>query len=279
MAKTSFTGLKRYRSRSKRRSTSNVKKARYQAPTARNQKRQIIHNAKDIRRLRSLLPPVVFTDYQYKQEVLATISEDGLPTLAIQSYVLTDFSKWSPVLRISPSVQDAVATQIMRFNINMRYSLVNSDYAQISIFICTMRKDHANRDPTVSPLQSGSDFIVGNDLLNARLNPAIFKCHYVRNITLTKNALFTPPIQQNNQPAFASDPFSTYKKGNINIRPNIRVRSPAIETWKALPYGQLPFYQRYFLLTFINSNNSAAIAAGTQARIDMDFMATCKNSA
>ena len=256
-----------------------MKKTRFQAPTARNQKRQILHNAKDIVKLRRLLPQNVFTDWQYKQEILGTIGDDGLPTLAIQSYVLTDFSKWSPVLRISPSVADAVATHIMRFNINMRYTLVNSDWAQISIFIVTMRKDHANRDPTVSPLQSGADFIVGNDLLNPRLNPDIFKCHYVRNITMTKNALFTAPVTTGQNPAFSGDPFSTYRKGNINIKPNIKVRSPAIETWKALPYGQLPYYQRYFLLTFINSQNTAAIAEGTQVRVDMDFMATCRNTA
>lgn len=254
-------------------------KVRYQAPTAKNQKRQISHNAKDIVRLRKLLPPVVYTDWQYKEEILGAISDDGLPTLAIQSYVLVDFSKWANVLRISSSVADAVATQIIRFNLNMRYTLVNSDWAQITVFIVTMRKDHANRDPTVSPLQSGEDFITGENLLNPRLNPGIFKCHFVRNVTLTKNALFTPPFQTGQTPAFSGDPMTTFKRGNVNIKPNIRVRAPGINEWKNLPYGQLPYYQRYFMLTFINSNNTAAIASGTQARVDFDMLATCRNSA
>lgn len=252
---------------------------RYQAPTARNQKRQILSNAKDIVRLRRLLPPVVYTDWQYKEGILAEISNDGQPTLGIKAFCLTDFSKWSDVLRISPSVADAVATHITRFNINMRYTLVNSDWAQITVFIVTLRKDYSNRDPTVDPLQSGADFITGEFLLNPRLNPAIFKCHFVRNITLTKNAFLTPPVVQGTQPAFAGEPTVTFKKGNINMKPNIHVRSPSIETWKALPPNQLPFYQKYYILTFINANNTQAIAEGTQARVDMDFLATCRNSA
>lgn len=280
MARTRFTGLKRYRSRSRRRRTSNVKRVKLQAPSARNQKRQILHNAKDITRLRRLLPPVVFCDWQYKEGILGELSSDGNPTLGIKAFCLTDFSKWSDVLRISPSVADAVATQITRFNINMRYTLVNSDWAQMTIFIVTLRKDYANRDPVLEPLQSGADFVTGEFLFNPRLNPAIFKCHYVRNVTMTKNALLTPPFIASQQSgAFSGDPFTTYKKGNINMKPNIRVRSPSIETWKGLPPQQLPYYQRYYLLTFINSNNTAAIADGTQCRIDMDFLATTRNSA
>lgn len=279
MARTSITGLKRYRSRSRSRRRSNVKRVKLQKPSASNQKRQILHNAKDIIRLRKLLPPVVFCDWQYKEEILSTIADDPAPSTAIQAYALTDFSKWQNVLRISPSVADAVATHVTRFNINMRYSLVNSDWAIFSVFIVTLRKDHANRDPTVSPLQSGSDFISGEDLINQRLNPAVFKVHYARYVTLTKNALFTPAFQTPQSPPFSGDPMTTFKKGNINIKPNIRVRAPAIETWKLLPYAQLPFYQRYFLLTFITQSNSAAIAQGTQARIDMDFLATTRNSA
>lgn len=277
MPSTRFTGLKRYRSRSRRRRTSNVKRVKLQAPSAKNQRRQILTNAKNLVRLRRLLPPVVYCDWQYKEEILSIIGTDPNPTTAIQAYVLTDFSKWGDVLRISPAVADAVATHIIRFNINMRYSLVNSDWCQMSIFIVTMRKDHANRDPTVSPLQSGSDFVTGNDLLNPRLNTAVFKVHYCRYITMTKNTWLTPPV--GGQTPFSGDPFTTYRKGNINIKPNIKVRSPAIETWKALPYAQLPYYQRYFLLTFITQANSAAIAVGTQARIDMDFLATTRNSA
>lgn len=236
-------------------------------------------NARMIRHLARNMPSKVYCDWQYKEEILAIISEDSLPTTAIQSYVLTDFSKWQNVLRISSTVADEVATRILRFNINMRYSLVNSDWAQMTIFVVTMRKDHANRDPTVSALQSGSDFITGANLLNPRLNANVFKVHYVRNITLTKNTWLTPPFATPNSPPFAGDPFSTYRKGNVNIRPNIRVRAPAINKWKELPYAQLPYYQRYFLLTFITSNNTAAIAQGTQARIDMDFLSTTLNTA
>lgn len=280
MARTKISGLKKSGgARKRRRSTSVSTRAKWQKPTARNQRSQILGNARMISKIRRLLPPVVYCDWQYKQEILGEISPDGLPTLAIQSYVLTDFSKWQDVLRISPTVADAVATHIVRFNIDMRYSLVNSDWAQMSVFIVTMRKDHANRDPTVSALQSGSDFILADNQFNPTLNSAVFKVHFCRHITMTKNAWLTPPVQQGSQPAFSGDPMTTFRKGNINMKPNIRVRAPAIESWKALPYAQLPYYQRYFLLTFINSNNAAAPAVGTQARIDMNFMATTRNSA
>jgi hypothetical protein len=97
-----------------------LKKAKWQAPTAKNQKRQIMGNAKDIRRLRSLMPQPVYCDWQYTEQILGGISADGNPVLEIQSYVLTDFSKWGDVLRISPSVSDAVATHIIRFTLDMR---------------------------------------------------------------------------------------------------------------------------------------------------------------
>lgn len=160
---------------------------------------------------------------------------------------------------------------------NVRYSILAQDWAQMSLFIVTMRKDHANRDPTVSPLQSGSDFIYGGpqDLLVPTLNSAVFKVHYCRHVTLTKSTLFLPAQTEEN----VGDPFTTYKKGQITIKPNIRVRAPAINKWKELPYGQLPYYQRYFALAFITSNNAAAIAQNFQSRIDIDCMCVTLNSA
>lgn len=280
MPRVATAALKKIKRRpARRRRASVLSRARYGPKTARFNRSLIKTNAVMIRRLKALQPPTVMCDWQYKEEILGVIGTDPTPTTAIQAYVLTDFSKWANVLRISSSVADAAATHIVRIGMQMRYSLVNSDWAQISVFVVTMQKDHANRDPTVSPLQSGSDFVLANNLFNPTLNSAVFSVKYCRHVTMTKNAWLTAPFQAGTNAPFAGDPFTTYKKGFINLKPNIRVRAPEIDKWKSLPYAQLPYYQRHFLLTFITQSNSAAIAVGTQCRIDMNLIATTRNTA
>lgn len=273
-----YNGLKKAGgARKRRRRTSVSTRARYAPKTARVNRSLIKSNASMIRKIAKSLPPQVYCDWQRTIAFQSAISTDSQPTSVQLASVITDFSKWSNVLRISQSVADAAATQVLRFTMDIRYTLLNQDFAQISLFIVTMRKDHANRDPTVSALQSGSDFIYGGPLSLQwpTLNSAVFKVHYRRFVTLTKNTLFLPANPEDP----AGDPFSTYRKGQVTIRPNIRVRSPAINKWKDLPYAQLPYYQRYFALCFITANNSAAIAENTQARVDINCMCTTRNSA
>lgn len=278
MAVTRFNGLRKAgRTRRTRRRASTTTRAKYLPKTTTANRSLIKSNAAMIRRINKVLPPVVYCDWQRVMAFQAEPSTDGQPTSVQLAQVLTDFSQWQNVLRISPSVADAAATHVMRMTLDVRYSLVAQDWAQMSLFVVTMRRDHANRDPTVSPLQSGSDYVYAGTpiLVVPTLNSAVFKVHYRRHVTLTKNTLFLPAAEDAN----VGDPFSTWRKGQVTIKPNLRVRAPAIETWKALPYAQLPYYNRYFVLVFITANNSASIAQNFQSRVDINAMCTTRNSA
>lgn len=274
------TALRKYGgTRKRRRPTSVATRAKYQKPTARNQRAQILGNARMIKRIRTILPTPVLCDWQYKLNIPVEASTDGQPTFIQRAYSLMDFGNtWGPVLRISTTVNNEVATKILRMNINFRYNLNNSDWAQMTCYIVTLRKDSANRDPLTIPLQSGEDFVGNNDLFNARLNPAIWKVHWARNITLTSNTFLgaTATVQGD---TFAGNPRTTYAKGNVTIKPSFRIRAPAGDFWRNMVPNQLPYYQRYYLLTFLTANNTAAIADGTQAAVDMDMLATTMNTA
>lgn len=174
------SGLGKYgQSRKRRRSASVRTRAKWQKPTAKNQKSQILGNAAAISRLRSLLPPPVYCDWQYTLTVPAVISNDGAPTFVQTAWDLMDFANtWDPVLRIATTVNNEVSTRILRMNFNMRYNLLDSDWAQMTVFVVTLRRDAANRNPVDNPLQSVEDFITNVDLQNPRLNPARYKVHY-----------------------------------------------------------------------------------------------------
>ena len=278
MPVTRANGLRKFMPRRKpRRRTSVVTRARYAPKTARANRALIKSNAYTLRRVQRLLPQPVYTDYIYRQRILAITSEDQQPTFAVQCYSLVDFATWNPVMRISQDVVRLVATHIVRMSFNMRYNLIGSNYAQMTIFVATLRKDAASRDPVAQPLQSGADYIVNNDFFNARLNPSIWRIHMTRNVTLTNSGLFLGPaaVQGN---IFTGNPQTTYKKGQFTIKPNMRIRAPAQDFWKSMVPAQLPPSQRYYLLTFIASNNAPNLAEGSQASIDMDMWATCKNT-
>lgn len=273
------TGLRKYGgTRKRRRPASVATRAKWQKPTARNQRSQILGNARMIRRMRSLMPTPVWSDFQYRQKVLGIISNDGDPTFSQSAYPLVDFATWVPVLRVSSESLDAVATKILRMNINFRYNLKNSDWAQITLYIVTPRRDAANRDPVAVPLQAGQDFIGNSDLLNSRLNSSIWAVHWARNVTLTSSTFLGQPATVQGD-TFAGNPMTTYKKGNVTIKPKFRIRAPIGTKWSDMQPQQLAYHSRYYLLAFISSNNTSAIAEGTQVEVDMDMLATTLNSA
>lgn len=266
-------------SRKRRRSTSVRTRVRLEAPTAKNQKRQIAGNAANIAKIVRQLPPPVYCDFQYKLKIPGVISPDGDPSFSQKAFSLVDFNNtWAPVLRIATSTNSDVATKILRMQFQMQYNLLGSDWAQMTIFVVTLRKDAANRDPTATPLQSGADFVVNDDLQLPRLNPAIYKVHYTRNITMSSSTyqLGAATVQGN---TFAGNPMTTTKRGRFTIKPNMKIRAPAQNFWRQMVPNQLPYYQRYFLLTFITQNNPPNLAQGGQCVMEMDMVATTYNTA
>ncbi len=276
MPRTTASRLSKYTSKrgSKRRAGPNIAKVKYQAPTARHQKSQILANARILAsHSRQLRTHKVFSDWQLTGGLLLT-------TDAWSVIKLTDFSDWNSVLRQDPVVIEKSHTFIARMQLNMRYTLNDADYCGFNVFIVTMRRNATNIDPFTTPPVVTRDWIepAQDQGFNLRLNSGIYKVHYARYITLTENALNVAQVAG----AQAGNPYSTWKKGQINLPLRMSVTQPAlfgtgIGAWRDLAFEDLPYYHKYYLMvypTFVNTG------AGTnRPSVSYDGLAVCINAA
>jgi len=273
--------LGKFTARGKRRRTANTTRIKYQAPNARNQRKQIMTNATSIKRLFQLtLPKQVYTDWQYVGQAFSAVDAGGAFTRTWAAFPLMSFGDWGRCLRQDDNVGESSTTLVERLCINMRYILGNSNYAYFNVFVITLRKDAANRDPPAE-FAAGNfpndpqDFIEGPLGCNIRLNSALYKVHHATYHTLTDNNLTEPVVDAQT----AGNPFSTWRKGQVNIKCKTNIRNPVRSTsWTQLPYMAVPYYKRYFILVNIVQQANAGTQADTAAQFAFDQLATCINS-
>lgn len=262
----------------RKKGVSNVTKTKYQKPSAQNQKRQILTNARHIAYLNKMVKSNrIYCDWQRSSEINAPVDMGGGFTTFWGIRPLTDLAGWRACLRQSDAVLHAARTFISRLQLNMRYQLGNSNYAQMNIFIVTPRKDYNGEDPAVTPPVLGQGYIEGYRGYNVRLNPAMFKVHYARYMSLTKNSWLEPAADANNP---VGNPYSTFKKGQITIPVKMTVRAPFSspdDEWHRLNYVDLPYYHRYYLMCYIVQQAPPGTAEDTAASITYDQLATTIN--
>lgn len=261
----------------RRKTVSNATKIKYQAPTARNQRSQIMHNARRVSALSKIvLRQRVWCDWQQQGTTYAAIDTSGSYTTTWGVVPLTNFTGWFSVLRADQNVVESSRTFVKRMSINLRYSLNASSWAQYNVFLVTLRRDAASEDPVATNPVKGPDYIESTEGFNIRLNPAKYKVHYARYLTLTENTLFTAPLAT----LTAGDPRTTYSKGQVTIQPKMGVRVPAGRTnsWKDIPFTDLPYYQKYFLMVYIVQGQQQGVTTDSGARFDYDMLATTINS-
>lgn len=274
------TRLGKFTARTKRRRTANTTKIKYQAPTARNQRKQIMTNASAIRRLYQVaMPKQVYCDWQLVGQQFARL-DAGNYTTTWQAFPLMSVLDWQACLRQDDNVVESSTTMVQRLCLNIRYILGLSSWAQFNVWIVTPRKDAANRDPTAE-IAAGSnpvqfvDYIEGPNAFCLRLNPALYKVHFASYRTLTETTLFQAALPL----APAGNPNTTWAKGQANIKCNAKIRSPTGgDSWKSLPYMAQPYYSRYFLLVAIVQNAPAAVGLNGGAQFAFDQLATTINS-
>lgn len=274
------TRLGKFTARMKRKRTANATKIKYQAPTAKNQRKQILTNANAIRRLyRVAMPKQVYCDWQLVGQQFARL-DAGNYTTTWQAFPLMSVLDWQAVLRQDDNVVESSTTMVQRLCLNLRYILGQSSWANFNVWIVTPRKDAANRDPTAE-IAAGNipvqfvDYIEGPNAFCLRLNPALYKVHFASYRTLTETTLFQSALPL----APAGNPNTTWAKGQANIRCNAKLRSPTGgDAWKSLPYMAIPYYQRYFLLVAIVQNAPQAVGVNLGAQFAFDQLATTINS-
>lgn len=280
---TTKSALRKYTAKRKKPRTSTTTMVKYQKPTARNQRKQIMRNARAVKRLQqAVLSNRVFCDWQYVGQLAAALDPSGF-TRTWQCWPLTDFTRWGAVMRQDQNVVESSTTYVRNMQLNFRYQLKASSWAQYNVFIVTPRKDAAGNDvPTRIANndfpQAGVEYIEGPDAFNFRLNPAVFKVHFASYRTLTETTFLLPAQQP------AGNPITTYAKGQANVKCGINVRfpvninypKPPSQPWKQLPYMQQAYYKRYFLLVCIVADGSAGTPA-TTAEFTFDQLATTIN--
>lgn len=276
MPRVTFNAQTKRKSSVKKRRVANTTRIKYGSTSARSQKKQIMSNAVTIQRVKRMLPPPVWTDYQLTGRLQSlVIPGDDAFQLNYDFISLMDPLNWTQVLRKDPTVLDKVSTKVLRISLNLRYTLNFSERAQISLFVVTFRRNAANRNPAV--LVDNDDYIRDGQEYNVRLNPAVFKVHFARDVSLTSNA-WEQPAAVVGASNFAGNPYSTFKKGQVNMKINTTIREPNGGTWKGMTNDQLPHWQRYYLLVFFYQKGSG-LSVGESAYVSFDSLATCYNTA
>ena len=243
-------GTRRFR----RRRTSNITKARWQRPSARNQKRLILTNARDIARLKSEARlGRVFTDYQINGQAVLT---PGSWTFIR----LTDFTGWTPVLRQNIVADNQKNATIMHQVLNTRFSMSTPGGTVLqspqfwSFFIISPRNS-SQGDPNATPFSLGDDYIVNSAVQESlvRLNPGRWKVHAYKYATLAVGAESGLPVV--GLSAFQTS--STWRKHQFSLRGRKHIKNPN-GNWMDHEFELLPPWQRIFIAVFVDTLNAAS---------------------
>lgn len=248
-------------------------KVRYQRPTARNQRAQIYRNSKIVNRLaRNQLYHRVWSDYQYTGALPDTPFQWGVQRLM-------DFGLWTSVLRADAAVGRKAHTFVKRAQINFRFNLNDAAFMGVNLFIVTPRKFATGVDPWSNPPILGQDYIEPSQSqgFNLRLNSGLYKVHYARYMSLTKNSLGDQSVATSN----AGNPNTTWSKAQVNLKLNLSVTNPVArtggaDTWLEVNFDDLPYYSKFYLLSYPTwQYNPGGVVAPF---IGFDALYTCINS-
>ena len=278
MPRVTFNRLSKNKAHTKRRRSSTLTKAKFKPRTVKANRSLIQSNALAIRAVKRMMPPPLWTDYQYSRGYSPIFGTDPTLYASIQCDKLTEFSNWVPVLRRDNNALMSTKTLIKRMQINLRHDLGESNWVQITTFIVSLRRDAANRDPfDTGTLVENDDYIVSAQQgQNARLNPAVFKVHYTRAVSLMSGAFRQPETTVQNS-VFVSNSAYTFSKGQINMKLNFTIRQPTgQDSWKQMKIDQLAPSQRLYILTFFRGSTNEP--DDDPPTCFYDCLSTCYNS-
>lgn len=279
MPRVTYNRLSKKKSTVRRKRTGVLTRAKYKPRTTTANRSLIKGNALAIRSIKRLMPPPIYTDFQYSgaEGPITNLAPNPYFTLITRELMTPNL--WASVLRQDVNVEEASSTLVRRMQLNLRYSLGAGNWCQITTFVVSIRKDAANRVITQAGLNVGEDYILSQNAqnynFNPRLNPAVFKVHYVRNVSLMSGAWLQPAFSTP-QGTLSGNPGTTYGKGQVNMKLDYRIRQPLGSSWRGMNQEQLPPHQRLYLLVFFKGQQDEADQ--DPARIDFDALYTCYNA-
>lgn len=285
MPRVTKNNLGKFARSNRKKRTGVLTKAKYKPRTAGANRTLIKGNALAIRALKRLMPSPIYTDWQYTNVLRPVINDAALVESIHQAQLMSPSDGdgnafWQGVMRQDVNVTESSATRILRMQLNLRYRLGIANWAQFSTFVVSIRKDATDRIINEANLVKGQDYITNlGDDFNVRLNPAVFKVHYARYLSLMYNAWVEKPVAfGGNQ--LAANPVTTFAKGQVNMKLGFNIKQPVQGTsWTAMNQSQLPPGQRLFLLTFINQQADVEGAPSIDvARVNFDALFTAYNA-
>ena len=245
MPRVTFNRATKKRSSYIKRRSSTLTKARYKPKTTAANRSLIKSNALAIRSMKRMLPKLIYTDYQFKFANAPAFPTAPAPYQFITNNELMSPNLWAEVLRKDENVTQSSQTMIKRMQINLRYTLAEQNWVQITTFIVTIRPDATNRVINAASLVEGDDYIYSVDEFQPRLNSNVFKVHYRRHVTLMAGSFGQEAFQSAGDTLVANSE-STFKKGQVNIPLNFKIRQPNGQTWRDMDQSQFGPYRRYF---------------------------------
>ena len=244
-----------------------------------------------LKRLARQIPRPIHTDWQQRNSILC-LSLDPIPpgltnTFSTNGRKLTNFPDWENILRQSSVVKQKSSTRVYRMQMQLRFTLGQSYWAQMSVFIVTLRRDANNKDPSgYNSLAEGVDYVsnrlgVQDDpqlAVNPVLNSSIYKVHYSRHVTLTQGGFLESPAEIGGNNVVANGQ-TTYRKGQVNLKMSLNVRQPKADVpWTKVPIEGLPYYNQYYLLYFVTQRAADNASPNDLCILDTNMIASCVNS-
>lgn len=232
-------------------------KMRYGRQNARAQQNYILRNARLVNKLNAhYKASKVYCDWKYD---LPNQDSGVVSTGNWAIWPLTDFDPYLQVMRQNITVLAANHTFISRMSISCQAALSSLPSLFFNCFLVRPRYQSANR-VFAPPLINGLDYIENSNNPGEmlQLNPSVFKV-----IAKKQFRLFT------NNPEFEQDPGSppTQTVGDIshcvrrwvwNYDCKIKVSAPSAGNWKSVQYETLPYYNKIFMLVYVQPADQTA---------------------
>lgn len=133
-------------------------------------------------------------------------------------------------------------------------SYLKTRACEIDMFLVTLRPNASTWVPQAEPTGSlRPDDFQDMGFNNApQLNSGIFKVHYHRHMRL-----FPVNFQAQNVLEYSGNPFTTYRRGQVNLKLAYKARSPDGNlAWKELAQETLPARQRMYVLYRVQSEDT-----------------------
>ena len=236
----------------RRRRASVSTRARFQRPSARNQQRQIQSLAKlALRNRRMLSASKSYTDWFQR------FNNQNITGLWFSQELLR-FVDWEAGNRQDADVLVSQNVFLRNMVIEWYANSFNKDQACVfEVFVVSIRSNASNWLPSSGPagvLTEGLDYENMGSGNMVALNSGVFKVHFAKMFQLfprdNPDGMDPDPLD------FSGNPFTTYRRGKINLSLNMKVRSPAGLSWKNLNMNTLPPNQRLYLLYRAQSSDS-----------------------